>query len=147
MHWESYKGGLNRETCVYALSLIVHINKIFVQKLHVGRSRPLSKPSLNKNAAFAMLRQVVSNAYIKSFLGRYNLATALPSIKSRHPPLDDEGPVLFAVEGTLVLQPAPVVLDTRDLLTVVVRDRVLRAARRRVGTVSLNACVEALLFL
>jgi hypothetical protein len=132
---------------VYALSLIVHINKIFVQKLHIGRPRPLSKPSIKKNAAFAMLRQVVSNAYIKSFLGRYNLATALSLVKLRFRPLDDESPVLLAVEGTLVLQPAPVVLDTGDLLAVVVRNRVLRAARRRIGAVSLDARVEALLFL
>jgi hypothetical protein len=94
-----------------------------------------------------MLRQVVSNAYIKSFWDGYHLASALSSVKSRLPPLDDESPVLLAVEGTLVLQPAPVILDTGDLLAVVVRNRVLRAARGGISAVSLDTCVEALLLL
>ena len=94
-----------------------------------------------------MLRQVVSNACIKSFWDGYHLASALSSVKSRLPPLDDESPVLLAVEGTLVLQPAPVILDTGDLLAVVVRNRVLRAARGGISAVSLDTCVEALLLL
>lgn len=59
----------------------------------------------------------------------------------------DEAPVLLAVEGALVLQPAPVVLDTGNLLAVVVGNRVLRAARGRVSAVALDASVEALLLL
>lgn len=42
--------------------------------------------------------------------------------------LVDKGPVLFAVEDTLVLEPAPVVLHARNLLSIVVRNGVLRAA-------------------
>jgi hypothetical protein len=94
-----------------------------------------------------MLRQVVSNAYIKSFWDGYHLAPALSSVKPRLLPLDDESPVLLAVEGTLVLQPAPVILDTGDFFAVVVRNRVLRAARGGISAVSLDTCVEALLLL
>jgi hypothetical protein len=111
--------------------------------------RDLSRnPTLEKRR-FAMLRQVVSNAYIKSFfaVGRRRPTTTRLLIRSRLRQSNDKGPVLLAVEGTLVLQPAPVVLDTGDLLTVVVRNRVLRAARRGISAVSLDACVEALLFL
>jgi hypothetical protein len=95
-----------------------------------------------------MLRQVVSNAYQVLFAaGCCHLATAGASSRVGFYLLDDKGPVLLAVEGTLVLQPAPVVLDTGDLLAVVVRNRVLRAARGGIGAVSLDTSVEALLFL
>lgn len=62
------------------------------------------------------------------------------------PPLD-EAPVLLAVKGTLVLQPAPVVLDAGNLLTIVVGNGILRAAGGWVGAVALDACIEALLLL
>ena len=55
--------------------------------------------------------------------------------------------VLLQVERPLVLQPPPVVLDRCDLLAIVIRDRVLRARSRGVGSVALDAAVEALLFL
>lgn len=55
--------------------------------------------------------------------------------------------ILLQVERSLVLQPSPVILDATNLLAVVIRNRVLRAGRRRVGTVLLDPGVEDLLFL
>jgi len=94
-----------------------------------------------------MLRQVVSNACIKSFWDGYHLASALSSVKSRLPPLDDESPVLLAVEGTLVLQPPPVSSNATNLLAVVIRWWVGQRGRGRIDAVALDAVEEGGIFL
>lgn len=55
--------------------------------------------------------------------------------------------VLFAVEGALILQPAPVAGHTADLLTIVIRYRIVHGGRSRVCTVTLDVSVKSLFFL
>jgi len=55
--------------------------------------------------------------------------------------------VLLQVESPLVLQPSPVVLDTGDLLAIIVGRWVLRTRGRGIGAVAFDASVEGFLFL
>lgn len=72
-------------------------------------------------------------------------ATACPYCTSSHPSYDI--PTFLQIKRSLVLQPPPVVLDTGNLLTIVVWDWILRARRSRIGAISLDTAIEGLLLL
>lgn len=68
-------------------------------------------------------------------------------LPSRYPfLLSDHALVLLQVESSLILQPSSVILDTRDLLSIVIRNRILRTARAWICTILLDSSIETLLF-
>lgn len=83
---------------------------------------------------------------VRRMVTRQNSWCSLQRDISNHAYLDHVL-ILLAVEGALILQPAPVAGHTADLLTIVIRYRIVHRGRSRVCTVTLDVSVESLFFL
>ena len=82
-------------------------------------------------------------------LSHVNASTSHPAsiLPPTDPTLSNHILILLQIKRPLILQPPPIIPHTRNLLPIVIRDRVRQTTRRRIGSVALNPRKKRLLLL